>query len=202
MLCASLFAIVLDNTIVNVALPTLVRDLDADISELQWVVDAYTLVFAGLLLLAGTLGDRYGRRRTLLVGLARFRRRFGGGRVRGRRRPARPRPRRDGRRRRVHHAGDALAADPRVHRHRERAMAIGIWAATAGLGVALGPVLGGFLLDHFWWGSIFIVNVPLVAVAIVAAPRLVPESRDPRRTASTGSARRSRASGSSRSSGR
>ena len=71
-LCVSLFAIVLDNTIVNVALPTLVRDLDADISQLQWVVDAYTLVFAGLLLLAGTLGDRYGRRRTLLLGLAVF----------------------------------------------------------------------------------------------------------------------------------
>ena len=72
MLCVSLLAIVIDNTIVNVALPTLVRDLDADVSELQWVVDAYTLVFAGLLLLAGTLGDRYGRRRTLLAGLAVF----------------------------------------------------------------------------------------------------------------------------------
>ena len=72
MLCVSLLAIVLDNTIVNVALPTLVRDLDADISQLQWVVDAYTLVFAGLLLLAGTLGDRFGRRRTLLLGLAVF----------------------------------------------------------------------------------------------------------------------------------
>lgn len=71
-LCLSLLAIVIDNTIVNVALPTLVRDLDADVSELQWVVDAYTLVFAGLLLLAGTLGDRFGRRRTLLSGLAVF----------------------------------------------------------------------------------------------------------------------------------
>ena len=71
-LCASLLAIVIDNTIVNVALPTLVRELDADVSELQWVVDAYTLVFAGLLLLAGALGDRYGRRRTLLAGLVVF----------------------------------------------------------------------------------------------------------------------------------
>ena len=71
-LCMSLLAIVIDNTIVNVALPTLVRDLDADVSELQWVVDAYTLVFAGLLLLAGALGDRFGRRRTLLCGLAVF----------------------------------------------------------------------------------------------------------------------------------
>ena len=72
MLCVSLLVIVIDNTIVNVALPTLVRDLDADVSELQWVVDAYTLVFAGLLLLAGALGDRFGRRRTLLAGLAVF----------------------------------------------------------------------------------------------------------------------------------
>jgi len=71
-LCTSLLVIVVDNTIVNVALPTLVRELDADISELQWVVDAYTLVFAGLLLLAGALGDRYGRRRTLLAGLVVF----------------------------------------------------------------------------------------------------------------------------------
>ena len=87
-LCLSLLAIVIDNTIVNVALPTLVRDLDADVSELQWVVDAYTLVFAGLLLLAGALGDRYGRRRTLLAGLAVFGARLGGGRLRGRRRRA------------------------------------------------------------------------------------------------------------------
>ena len=177
-LCLSLFAIVLDNTIVNVALPTLVRDLDADISQLQWVVDAYTLVFAGLLLLAGTLGDRYGRRRTLLLGLAVFgagsaAAAFAGGvdqlviarAVMG--------------------AGAAfiMPATLSLLTHvftdtRERAMAIGIWAATAGAGVALGPVLGGVLLDHFWWGSIFIVNVPVVAVAFVAAPRLVPESRD------------------------
>ncbi len=177
-LCLSLFAIVLDNTIVNVALPTLVRDLDADISQLQWVVDAYTLVFAGLLLLAGTLGDRFGRRRTLLVGLAVFgagsaAAAFAGGvdqlviarAVMG--------------------AGAAfiMPATLSLLTHvftdtRERAMAIGIWAATAGAGVALGPVLGGVLLDHFWWGAIFIVNVPVVIVAFVAAPRLVPESRD------------------------
>ena len=178
-LCASLLAIVIDNTIVNVALPTLVRDLDADVSDLQWVVDAYTLVFAGLLLLAGALGDRFGRRRTLLAGLAVF----GGASAF------------------AAYAGgvDALIAARAVMGAgaafimpatlsllvsvftdaRERAMAIGIWAATAGLGVALGPVLGGFLLDHFWWGSIFIVNVPLTAIAIVAGRRFIPESRDP-----------------------
>ena len=179
MLCASLLAIVIDNTIVNVALPTLVRELDADVSELQWVVDAYTLVFAALLLLAGALGDRYGRRRTLLAGLAVFGAASGlaafAGGV-------------DGliAARAVMGAGAAcimpatlsllisVFTDPR-----ERALAIGIWAATAGLGVALGPVVGGVLLDHFWWGSIFIVNVPLTVVAIVAGPALVPESRDP-----------------------
>ena len=85
-LCASLLAIVVDNTIVNVALPTLARDLDADISELQWVVDAYTLVFAGLLLLAGALGDRYGRRRMLLAGLAVFGAASAGAALRRRRR--------------------------------------------------------------------------------------------------------------------
>ena len=169
-LCASLLAIVVDNTIVNVALPTLARDLDADVSELQWVVDAYTLVFAGLLLLAGALGDRYGRRRMLLVGLAVFGVASAGAAFAGGV---------DGliAARAVMGAGAAFImpatlslligvfTDPR-----ERATAIGIWAATAGLGVALGPVVGGVLLDHFWWGSIFIVNVPLVASRSSRAP--------------------------------
>jgi EmrB/QacA subfamily drug resistance transporter len=178
-LCTSLLAIVIDNTIVNVALPTLVRDLDADVSQLQWVVDAYTLTFAALLLLAGALGDRYGRRRALLAGLAVFGVASAGAAYAGGV---------DGliAARAVMGAGAALImpatlslligifTDPR-----ERAAAIGIWAATAGLGVALGPVVGGLLLDRFWWGSIFIVNVPLVAVALVAGRRLVPESRNP-----------------------
>jgi EmrB/QacA subfamily drug resistance transporter len=178
-LCASLLAIVIDNTIVNVALPTLARDLEADVSELQWVVDAYTLVFAGLLLLAGALGDRFGRRRMLLAGLTVFGAAslwaaYAGGV--------------DGliAARAVMGAGAALIMPATLSLlisvftdTRERGMAIGIWAATAGLGVALGPVVGGLLLDRFWWGSIFIVNVPLVAVAIVAGRRLIPESRDP-----------------------
>jgi EmrB/QacA subfamily drug resistance transporter len=178
-LCASLLAIVVDNTIVNVALPTLVRDLGADISELQWVVDAYTLVFAGLLLVAGALGDRYGRKRTLLAGLAVFgvasaAAAYAGGvdaLIAARA---------------VMGAGAAFIMPATLSLlvsvftdERERATAIGIWAATAGVGVALGPVVGGFLLDRFWWGSIFIVNVPLTALALVAGARLIPESRDP-----------------------
>ncbi|MEA2296175.1 MAG: hypothetical protein QOE86_3814 [Solirubrobacteraceae bacterium] len=178
-LCVSLLAIVIDNTIVNVALPTLVRELDADVSQLQWVVDAYTLVFAGLLLLAGALGDRFGRRRTLLAGLGLFglasaSAAYAGGvdqlivnrAVMG--------------------AGAAFIMPATLSLiisvftdRRERAMAVGIWAATAGLGVALGPVAGGFLLDHFRWGSIFIVNVPLCALAIVVGRKVLPESRDP-----------------------
>ncbi len=178
-LCASLLAIVIDNTIVNVALPTLVRDLDADVAELQWVVDAYTLVFAGLLLLAGALGDRFGRRRMLLVGLAVFGASSGCAAYAGGV---------DGLiiARAVMGAGAALIMPATLSLlisvftdMRERTMAIGIWAATAGLGVALGPVVGGFLLDRFWWGSIFIVNVPLTAVALIAGRKLLPESRDP-----------------------
>ncbi len=178
-LCLSLLVIVVDNTIVNVALPTLARDLEADMSDLQWVVDAYTLVFAGLLLLAGALGDRYGRRRTLLAGLVVFgaasacAATAGGAGVLIAERA-------------IMGAGAAfimpatlsllvsLFADPK-----ERALAIGLWASTAGLGVALGPVIGGLLLEQFAWGSIFLVNVPLVAVAVVGGRFLLPDSRDP-----------------------
>jgi EmrB/QacA subfamily drug resistance transporter len=177
-LCASLLAIVVDNTIVNVALPTLVRELDADVSELQWVVDAYTLVFAGLLLLAGALGDRHGRRRTLLAGLLVFATASLGAAYAG-----------DVdvliACRAVMGAGAAFIMPATLSLlisvfpdERERAMAVGIWAATAGLGVALGPVAGGFLLDHFSWGSIFIVNIPLCALAIVLGRRVLPEARD------------------------
>jgi EmrB/QacA subfamily drug resistance transporter len=178
-LCVSLLAVVVDNTIVNVALPTLAQELGADTGELQWVVDAYTLAFAALPLVAGTLGDRYGRRRAWLVGLAIFG---------------------------LGSAAAALSSDaqtllilravmgvgaafimpatlallvPVFTNERERGLAVGLWAATAGLGVALGPVLGGWLLDHFAWGSIFLVNVPLCAAAITLGATIVPESRDP-----------------------
>jgi EmrB/QacA subfamily drug resistance transporter len=178
-LCTSLLVIVVDNTIVNVALPTLARELGADISELQWVVDAYTLVFAGLLLLAGALGDRYGRRRTLLAGLLVFGAASTAAAFSG-----------DAGTliacRAVMGAGAAFIMPATLSLlvsvfsdERERATAVGIWAATAGIGVALGPVAGGLLLDRFWWGSIFIVNVPLCVLAIVVGRRVVPDTRDP-----------------------
>jgi EmrB/QacA subfamily drug resistance transporter len=177
-LCMSVFVVVIDATIVNVALPTLVGELGASTSELQWIVDAYVLVFAALLMAAGSIGDRFGRKGVMQVGLALFgvfsalaawsdstgeltfwRAAMGVGAAL------------------LFPATLAILVnvftDPR-----ERAIAIGAWAATSGLGVALGPVSGGWLLEHFWWGSVFFVNVPIVAVAIVAVARFVPTSRD------------------------
>jgi EmrB/QacA subfamily drug resistance transporter len=183
-LCISLIVIVLDNTILNVAIPTLAHPtaqggLGATASQLQWTVDAYTLVFAGLLLTAGSLGDRFGRYRALAFGLAVF----GIGSVMsafassanvliGTRA--------------IMGIGGAFImpstlsiitnvfTDPK-----ERGKAIGIWAGVSALGLGLGPISGGFLLEHFWWGSIFIVNVPIVIAGLVFGWALIPESRDP-----------------------
>jgi EmrB/QacA subfamily drug resistance transporter len=178
-LCLSLFVIVVDNTIVNVALPTLVRDLGTTTSQLQWVVDSYTLVFAGLLLVAGSLGDRFGRKGALNVGLVIFAvasatAAFSGsvGALIASRA--------------VMGVGAALIMPATLSiltnvftDVRERAIAIALWSAVAGIAVALGPVTGGFLLEHFWWGSVFIVNVPIVILAIVAGRAFVPTSKDP-----------------------
>ena len=183
-LCISLIVITLDNTILNVALPTLSRPasdggLAATASQLQWTVDAYVLVFAGLLLTAGSLGDRFGRYKFLAAGLAIF----GIGSLLSAFAPS----------------ANALIAtralmgvggafimpatlsiitnvftDPG-----ERGKAIGVWAGVSALGIGLGPITGGFLLEHFWWGSIFIVNVPIVIAGLVLGFFLVPESMDP-----------------------
>jgi EmrB/QacA subfamily drug resistance transporter len=178
-LCLSLFLVVVDNTIVNVALPTLSRELDASTSELQWIVDAYSLVFAGLLLAAGNLGDRLGRKGALQVGLVLFAATSLAASFVGSA-PALIAARA------AMGIGAALVfpatlailtnvfTDPV-----ERAKAIGIWSGVSGLAVALGPVSGGWLLEHFWWGSVFLVNVPIVAVALVLGQRLLPTSRDP-----------------------
>jgi DHA2 family multidrug resistance protein-like MFS transporter len=177
-LCLSVLLVTIDNTIVNVALPTLSKDLAASTSQLQWIVDSYTLVFAGLLLVSGHLGDRFGRRRILQIGLALFG---------------------------LTSLGASLATDTQqliagraamgaaaalvfpatlgllsniFTDARERATAIGVWSGIAGLAVALGPVSGGLLLEHFSWNSVFLVNVPLVVLALAAGWRLLPESRD------------------------
>src|SRR5882762_10494194 len=171
--------IVAANASLNVAIPTLVRDLHASSSDLQWVVDAYTLVFAGLLLTAGSLGDRFGRKGALTLGLVIFGGASAAAAFAGGVTPligARA----------VMGIGAALIMPATLSiltnvftDARERALAIGLWSGVAGLAVALGPVTGGFLLDHFWWGSVFIVNVPIVIGALIAGRFLVPTSRSP-----------------------
>ncbi|HZA10263.1 MFS transporter [Mycobacterium sp.] len=177
-ICLSVFVISVDATIVNVALPTLSRELDANTAQLQWIVDAYTLVMSGLMLSAGSLSDRYGRRGWLSSGLAVFAITSAIA---------------------AHaNSADALIAaraamgvgaavifpttlglitniftDPVP-----RAKAIGLWAAMVGVGVAAGPITAGWLLEHFSWGSIFLVNVPVATVAIVGGVLFVPTSRD------------------------
>jgi EmrB/QacA subfamily drug resistance transporter len=179
-LCVSVFLIVVDNTIVNVALPTLARDLGADTSELQWIVDAYTLVFAGLLLAAGSLGDRFGRKGAMQIGLVLFG-------VFSLMAAFSQTPEQLIASRAAMGIGAALifpatlAILVNVFREpSERAKAIGIWAAISGLSVALGPVTGGWLLEHYWWGSVFLVNIPIVVFGVLAVRAIVPKSRDPK----------------------
>jgi EmrB/QacA subfamily drug resistance transporter len=177
-LILSLLAIGFDGTILNVALPTLATALHAGTGALQWMVDAYVLVFAGLLLPMGALGDRYGRKRLLLVGLALF----GGASVvatfAGSTGPLIAA-------RALMGLGAAvittvtLAVVPAIFPPDERAKAVSFVAIGLGLGVPIGPILGGYLLGHFWWGSVFLVNLPIAALATLAVALLVPESRDP-----------------------
>src|SRR6266849_1548735 len=177
-LCLSLLVVVIDNTILNTALPTLARVLHAGTSSLQWIADAYTLCFAALLVPAGALGDRYGRRVSLVGGLAVFAlgstaAAFASG------------------------AGTLIAARVvmglgaafvmpatlsilnSVFPPKERPQAIAAWSAVAGVGIVIGPTLGGLLLTHFWWGSVFLINVPLVAVALAGVMLTVPETAEP-----------------------
>ncbi|MBI2708625.1 MAG: MFS transporter [Actinobacteria bacterium] len=176
-LCFSLLVIVLDNSILNVAIPTLVDKLSASNSQVQWMVDSYTLVFAGLLLTAGSLGDRFGRRGALQVGFAVF----GLGSAisavatsAGQLIATRA----------VMGIGGAfimpatLSIITNLFPPHERGRAIGAWAGVAGLGGALGPIAGGFLLEHFYWGSIFLVNLPVVVLGVIAGFFLIPTSKD------------------------
>jgi EmrB/QacA subfamily drug resistance transporter len=177
-LSLSLLIIGLDNTILNVALPSLQADFDASTSTLQWIVDSYLLVFAGLLLTMGTLGDRFGRKRALQAGLVLF----GGSSLAvlvvqssGQLIAVRS----------VMGIGGALIMPAtlsiisNVFPREERAKAISIWTAFAAIGVGLGPLFGGLLLKAFSWESVFLLNVPVTAIALVAGMVLVPNSRDP-----------------------
>ncbi|MEV0317922.1 MFS transporter [Streptomyces sp. NPDC050658] len=181
-LMLSLLIVVLDNSILNVAIKTISTPaptgLGATQGDLEWAINSYTLVFAGLLFTAGLLGDRIGRKKVLIAGLA------------------------------VFGIGSALAAESgspvqlilfravmglgaafvmpatlavlmNVFERDEQPKAIGIWAGGVGLAIAIGPITGGVLLDHFWWGSVFLVNVPIVILAIGLMIWLVPDSRDP-----------------------
>ncbi|HUE08594.1 MAG TPA: DHA2 family efflux MFS transporter permease subunit [Acidimicrobiales bacterium] len=173
-LCLSVFLVVVDNTIVNVALPTLNTHLGASITSLQWIVDAYSLAFAGLLLAGGGIGDRLGRKATMQIGLVFFGV-FSAAAAAS------------------HSTGTLITTralmgvaaafvfpaslailtsvfpDPS-----ERQKALGIWGATSGIAVAFGPIVGGALLEHFWYGSIFLVNLPIVAVTLLAGQFLIP----------------------------
>jgi MFS transporter len=177
-LCLALLVVVIDNTVLNVAIPSLIRDLHAGSADIQWILDAYIVVFAGLLLTAGGLSDRYGRRAGLVVGLILF----GGASV-----PATL----------SGSSGELIAARAlmgagaaflmpgtlsiltAVFDDDERKKAIAIWSSVLMLGALGGPLVGGVLLDHFWWGSVFLLNVPIAALGVVAALLIIPETRGP-----------------------
>ena len=179
-LCLSVLLAVVDNTIVNVALPTMSRTLSASTQDLQWIVDAYTLVFAGLLIVGGNLGDRLGRRRVLQAGLALFAlTSVAAALSRTTAELIASRAAMGVAAALIYPATLALLTNVFTDA-RERATAIGIWSGVSGLAVAIGPVTGGLLLRHFSWSSVFYVNVPVVIIALAAGMRLLPESRDPK----------------------
>lgn len=177
-LCTSLMIVIIGNTSLNVAIPTLSRELDASNSQLAWMVDSYALVFAGLLFTAGTLGDKFGRKGALQGGLAVF---LVGAYLAAT----------------ADSAGGVITARAvmgvaaafvmpstlsiltNVFPAHERPKAIAIWAGISGGGAAIGPIASGYLLEHFWWGSVFLVNLPIIIVALVLGAVLVPKSKDP-----------------------
>ncbi|MEU2842373.1 MFS transporter [Streptomyces sp. NPDC007076] len=178
----SLLIVVLDNSILNVAVKTIASPaptgLGATQSQLEWAINAYTLVFAGLLFTAGLLGDRIGRKKVLLFGILLFGTGSALAAMSGS--PAQLITWRA-----LMGFGAAfvmpatLAVLMNVFERDEQPRAIGIWAGSVGVAIAIGPITGGLLLEHFWWGSIFLVNVPVVIVALIAMVLLVPDSRDP-----------------------
>ncbi|AGS68639.1 MFS transporter [Streptomyces collinus] len=179
-LCVSLLLVALDATVLHVAVPAVTEDLRPGAMELLWIVDVYPLVCASLLILFGTLGDRIGRRRVLLLGYALF----GVASAVAALAPSAPTLILA---RALLGVGGAMIMPATLSilrqvfpDRRERALAIGIWSAVAAVGAAVGPLLGGFLLEHFWWGSVFLVNIPLMLVSLPVGRLLLPESRGDR----------------------
>ncbi|UJW35256.1 MFS transporter [Saccharothrix sp. AJ9571] len=178
MLCLALLVVLLDNTVLNVAIPAITDSLGATTAEIQWMINAYSLVLAGLLLTTGSFADRFGRKRALLIGLVLF---TGGSAIAAfAQTPLQLILARGGM-----GIGAALlmpstlAVLMQIFDEKERPKAIAAWSAVASLGFALGPVIGGGLLENFWWGSVFVLNLPVGAVAITAIALLVPESKTP-----------------------
>ncbi|MEV2212907.1 DHA2 family efflux MFS transporter permease subunit [Streptomyces sp. NPDC050997] len=177
-LVASMLTLGFDLTILNVALPTMAGDLGATTGEQQWMADAYVVVFAALMLPAGLLGDRFGRRLMLIVGLGIFLAGSVVGALAGDVNAVIVA-------RAVMGVGGALVTPlalsvlPSLFRPEESTKAVGIISAATALGLPLGPIIGGWLLNHFWWGSVFLVNVPMAAIGITACVFLLPETRDP-----------------------
>ncbi|MCZ0988236.1 MFS transporter [Streptomyces diastatochromogenes] len=175
-ICLAQLTVLLDNTVLNVAIPSLTRELHATTSDIQWMINAYSLVQSGLLLTAGSAADRYGRKKMLIAGLALF----GIGSLAAGL---------------AHSTGQLIAARAgmgvggallitttlavamQIFAPEEQPKAIGIWSAVNALGFAAGPLIGGFLLNHFWWGAIFLINIPVAALGLAAAVALVPESK-------------------------
>ncbi|MER5493346.1 MFS transporter [Streptomyces sp. NPDC002490] len=168
--------VLLDNTVLNVAIPSLTRELDASSADVQWMISAYSLVQSGLLLTAGSAADRYGRRRLLIAGLAVFgvgSLAAGLSQTSGQLIAAR--------------AGmgvggallmtTTLAVVVQIFDDSERVKAIGLWSTVNSLGFAAGPLIGGVMLDHFWWGAIFLINIPVALIGLWAVARMVPESK-------------------------
>ena len=167
----------IDGTVVNVALPALQRSLGATLADEQWIVEAYPLMLAALLLVGGATGDRFGRRRVFVIGLGLFTIASAICGSSRERRDAHRRPRLSGRRRRFDDSRQLVAVE-RLLRQGKRGRAIGTWSGFTAMTSAFGPVLGGFLIDHASWRYAFFMNVPLAVVVVVLTFRFVPESRN------------------------
>lgn len=179
-LCLSLLVLMIDGTVLNIAIPSLIRELGATPSDVQWILDAYVLVFAGLLLTAGSLSDRFGRRRMLIVGLAVFG-------VASLLAVLATEPWEVVAARAAMGIGGSLLMPSTLSilmttfAEDERRKAMAAWSTVSMVGIVLGPTLGGFLLQHYWWGSVFLLNIPVAVAAIIAAFVLMPESKGEQR---------------------